>query len=121
MLVGTGSTVTLRNATVDANSGAGVALSERSTAVIISTTVTGNTANGVQLIHGSGAIFRPVVPLSVLTGNTGFDLKCLDGESSFAGPNAPGATTTARGSSLAGWAAASCPAAARLLTRRTLR
>ena len=97
VLVGTGSTVTLRNATVDANNGAGVALSERSTAVVISTSVTGNTANGVQLIHGSGVTFRPNLPLSVLTGNTGFDLKCLDGESSFTGPIAPGATVDCTG------------------------
>jgi hypothetical protein len=97
VLVGTGSTITLRNATVDANNGAGVALSERSTAVFVSVTVTGNTANGVQLIHGGGAIFRPVLPLSVLTGNTGFDLKCLDGESSFTGPIAPGATIDCTG------------------------
>ena len=49
------------------------------------------------MIHGSGATFRPVVPLSVLTGNTGFDLKCLDGESSFTGPIAPGATIDCTG------------------------
>jgi hypothetical protein len=97
VLVGSGSTVTLRNATIDANNGAGVALSERSTAILASTTVTGNTANGVQLIHGSGAIFRPLLPLSVLTGNAGFDLKCLDGESSFSGPIAPGATIDCTG------------------------
>jgi len=97
VLVGTGSTITLRNATVDANNGAGVALSERSTAVFVSVTVTGNTANGVQLIHGGGAIFRPILPLSVLTGNTGFDLKCLDGESSFTGPIAPGAVVDCTG------------------------
>ena len=97
ILVGTGSTVTLRNATVDANNGAGVALSERSTAVVVSTTVTGNTVNGVQLLHGSGVIFRPNLPVSVLTGNTGFDLKCLDAESSFTGNIAPGATVDCTG------------------------
>jgi hypothetical protein len=93
VLVGTGSTVTLRNATVDANNGAGVALSERSTAVIASTTVTGNTANGVQLIHGSAVVFRPFAPLSVVTGNTPFDLICLDGESSITGPVAGSPTS----------------------------
>jgi len=93
VLVGTGSTVTLRNATVDANNGAGVALSERSTAVIASTTVTGNTANGLQLIHGSAVVFRPLAPLSVVSGNTPFDLKCFDGESSITGPVAGSPTS----------------------------
>lgn len=97
VLVGSGSTLTLRNATIDANNGVGVALSERSTAVVVSTIVTGNTANGVQLVHGSAAIFRGGLPLSVLTGNTGFDLKCLDGESSFSGALAPGATVDCTG------------------------
>ena len=95
--VGIASAITLRNATVDANNGAGIALSERSTAVLGSTTVTGNTANGVQLIQGSAVVFRPFIPLSMLTGNTGFDLKCLDGESSFSGPIAPGATIDCTG------------------------
>ena len=93
----TGSVIALRNVTVDANNGAGVGLSERSTAVIFSSTVTGNTANGVQLMTGSGVVFRPNPPISVLLGNTGFDLKCLDGESSFSGPIAPGATIDCTG------------------------
>jgi hypothetical protein len=82
----TGSTIFLRNATVDANNGAGVQLSERSTATILSSAVTGNTVNGVQLVTGSGVIFRPNAPVTVVAGNTGFDLKCLDSESSITGP-----------------------------------
>jgi parallel beta helix pectate lyase-like protein len=78
-----GSAAVLRNATIDANNGAGVALSERSTAVLFSANVTNNTANGVQLIQGSGIVFRPNAPLSVISGNTGFDLKCFDTESSI--------------------------------------
>jgi len=80
---GIASSVVLRAATLDANNGAGVSLSERSTAVLFSASVTNNTANGVQLIQGSGVVFRPIAPLSVLSGNTGFDLKCFDGESSI--------------------------------------
>lgn len=83
---GIASSVVLRAATIDANNGAGVALSERSTAVLFSASVTGNTANGVQLIQGSAVVFRPFAPLSVVSSNTGFDLKCFDGESSITGP-----------------------------------
>jgi hypothetical protein len=83
---GVGSTVSIRAAAIDTNNGAGVALSERSTAVLFSATVTGNTANGVQLIQGSAVVFRPFAPLSVVSGNTGFDLKCFDVESSITGP-----------------------------------
>ena len=81
--VGIASSVVIRAATVDANNGAGVALTERSTVVLFSANVTNNTANGVQLAQGSGLVFRPFAPLSVLSGNTGFDLKCLDTESSI--------------------------------------
>jgi Right handed beta helix region len=93
----TGSTIFIRNAIIDANNGAGLQLSEHSTATIVSSSVTGNTANGVQLATGSGVIFRPNLPVSVLAGNTGFDLKCLDAESSFTGPIAPGATIDCTG------------------------
>ena len=80
---GIASSVVIRAATIDANNGAGVALSERSTAVLFSANVTNNTANGVQLIQGSGVVFRPNAPQSVISGNTGFDLKCFDTESSI--------------------------------------
>lgn len=53
------------------------------TAILFSANVTNNTANGVQLIQGSGVVFRPVAPLSVISNNTGFDLKCFDTESSI--------------------------------------
>ena len=94
---GIGSAVTIRAATIDANNGAGVTLTERSTSVFVSSTVTNNTANGVQLAQGSAAVFRPLAPFTVLSGNTGFDLKCSDAESSFTGPlaNSPVVDCTA--------------------------
>ncbi len=64
---------------------------------VFSGAVTGHTNNGVQLSQGSAAIFQPVLPLPNLSGNTGFDLKCLDGESSYTGPIAPGATIDCTG------------------------
>jgi parallel beta-helix repeat protein len=91
------STLVLRNATVDANNGTGVALSGRSVMTMVNGSVTNHTANGVQLSQGSAAIFQPALPLPVLSGNTPFDLKCLDGESSFSGPIAPGATIDCSG------------------------
>jgi hypothetical protein len=64
---------------------------------VFSSTVTGNTADGVQLSQGSAAIFQPFPPLTNLSGNGGTDLKCLDAESSYAGPIAPGATVDCTG------------------------
>jgi len=79
------------------NNGAGVALAARSTMNVVSSTITGNTVNGVQLSQGSAAIFQPIPPVSSLSGNTGIDLKCLDAESSYTGPLAPGATIDCTG------------------------
>ena len=62
-------------------------------------TVTGHAANGVQLSQGSAAIFQPTPapPFHNVTGNAGFDLACLDAESSFAGSPAPTATINCTG------------------------
>ena len=87
------SAVTLRAATIDANNGPGIALNERSTAVLVSSTVSNNTVNGLQLIQGGATVFRPLLPLNVVSGNTGFDLKCFDGESSITGPVAGSPTS----------------------------
>ncbi|HEV8144615.1 MAG TPA: right-handed parallel beta-helix repeat-containing protein [Methylomirabilota bacterium] len=91
------STLGLRDALVEANNGAGVALTARSIVNVVSSTITGNTANGIQLSQGSAAIFQPNLPISSLSGNAGTDLKCLDGESSFTGPIAAGATIDCTG------------------------
>jgi len=91
------STLILRGATVDNNNGAGVALSARSTMSAFSNTITGNSMDGVQLSQGSAAIFQPIAPFSNVSGNTGTDVICLDGESSITGPLAPGATVNCTG------------------------
>ena len=91
------STIVLRNATIENNNGTGVALSGRSVATVASSTVRGHTNNGVLLSQGSAAIFQPLLPLTVLTGNSPFDLKCLDAESSFTGPIADGAAVDCTG------------------------
>jgi len=86
-----GSAAVMRNATVEANNGAGVALTGRSTLSVFSGSITNNSVNGLQLSQGSAVIFNlalapiPVPPpLPSISGNTGTDLLCLDGESSFA-------------------------------------
>jgi hypothetical protein len=76
------STLVVRGATINANNGAGIALSARSVMTAFPTTVTNNTANGIQLSQGSAATFQ--VGSSTFGGNVGFDLKCLDKESSYA-------------------------------------
>ena len=91
------STLLVRNATIDNNNGTGIGLSSRSTMTMFSSTVTGHPASGVQLSQGSAAIFQAAPPVSSVTGNTGFDLSCLDAESSFAGPLAAGATIDCTG------------------------
>ena len=83
-----GSAVVLRNATVDKNNGTGVAVSGRSTLSVFSGTLTNHSGNGLQVSQGSAVLFQ--VPPASISPNTPFDLKCLDGESSFSGQ--PGGT-----------------------------
>jgi hypothetical protein len=91
------STLLVRNATIDGNNGTGIGLSSRSTMTMFSSTVTGHTANGIQLSQGSAAIFQAAPPVPNVTANAGFDLACLDAESSFTGPLAAGATIDCTG------------------------
>jgi parallel beta helix pectate lyase-like protein len=86
------STLVVRGATIDKNNGTGILLSGRSVMTVFPTTITNHTANGIQLSQGSAAIFQPVPPLVTFGGNVPFDLKCLDKESSYAGPVPAGAT-----------------------------
>ena len=95
--VAANATLVIRGATIDANNGAGIALSVRSTMNAVSSVITGNTANGIQLSQGSVAVFQPIAPFSNVSGNTGTDVICLDGESSVTGPLAPGATINCTG------------------------
>ena len=91
------SAVILRDALVEANAGAGVTLGVRSTMTVVSSMITGNGAEGIQLSQGSATVFQPNLPLSNVSGNTGLDLNCLDGESSVTGPITPGATSNCTG------------------------
>ena len=92
------STAVLRNATVNSNNGAGVLLVGRSTLSVISSTVTGNSVDGVELGQGSMAIFQPPpFALSSISGNAIIDLKCQDTESTFTGPVFDSPTTNCTG------------------------
>jgi hypothetical protein len=87
----------MRNATVENNNGVGVGVSSRSTLRLFSGTVTGHAGGGVLVSTGGAVIAEAAPPLPSLTGNTGFDLKCLDAESSFAGSLAAGAVVDCTG------------------------
>lgn len=95
--LGTASTAVLRNATVKSNNGAGVFLLGRSTLSVISSTVTGNSVDGVELGQDSLAIFQPIAPLANISGNAVIDLKCQDAQSTFTGPLASSFTTNCTG------------------------
>jgi hypothetical protein len=87
------SAAVLRNATVQSNTGAGVLLLGRSTLSVVSSTVTGNSVNGVELGQDSLAIFQPNAPLANISSNAGTDLKCRDTQSTYTGSVANSFTT----------------------------
>jgi len=92
------STAELRNATVQSNNGAGVLVLGRSTLSVVSSTVTGNSVNGIELGQDSLAIFLgPPFSLSNISGNAGTDLKCRDTQSTFTGPVFDSPTTNCTG------------------------
>jgi len=96
--LGVASAAVLRNATVQSNNGAGVLLLGRSTLSLISSTVTGNSVNGIELGQDSLAIFLgPPFSLSNISGNAGTDLKCRDTQSTFTGPVFDSPTTNCTG------------------------
>ena len=92
-----GSAAVVRNATIQANNGAGLNVAGRSTVSMFSGSLTNNSANGLQLSQGSAVLFQPVPPLASISGNTGTDLLCLDGESSFTGQLAGSPTISCTG------------------------
>src|SRR5215831_4357385 len=97
IVLGLASAAVVRNATIQANNGAGLNLAGRSTVSMFSGIVTTNTINGLQLSQGSTVLFQNVPPLASIGGNTGTDLLCLDGESSFTGPLTGSPTITCTG------------------------
>lgn len=73
------------DANISGNTGNGITLQLRSTAVLSNSTVNSNTGNGILLSQGSALqLGSPVT----VTGNTGFGLLCVDPEGSFAGNTA---------------------------------
>lgn len=96
-----GSSLEIRDATIEGNTGTGVTLSTRSTARMSGNTkIKGNTENGILLMAGGGLLL-PASAMTV-TGNTLFGLQCTDGESSFAG------TTTGISGNTGGQVSSSC-------------
>jgi len=78
-----GSSVTIRDAIITNNVGAGVFLSFRSQAQISGNTIQNNVppgGDGIRLVFGSGLL--GAAPIGSVTGNAGFGLNCTDGESS---------------------------------------
>ena len=100
-----GSSVLMRNASIQANNGPGLTLSTRSQAQVSGTTIQNNldvptpngfvnAGDGIRLLLGSALL--PTGPNSSISGNQGFGLQCFDAESSVNGlpaiqaPNIPG-------------------------------
>jgi parallel beta-helix repeat protein len=82
-----GSSLQIRNATINENNGFGVALSLRSSAQMSGNTIQNNTGSGlgdgIRLIFGSTLfIDPPPAARNTITGNSGFGLNCTDGEAS---------------------------------------
>jgi hypothetical protein len=81
-----GSSLSIRDAVISNNVGFGVILTLRSSAQIGSSTIQNNTASvpgtgdGIRLQFGSAVI--GLAPNGSLSGNAGFGLGCIDGESS---------------------------------------
>jgi parallel beta-helix repeat protein len=80
-----GSSLEIQYANINNNIGNGVGLSVRSTARMIGGTVNGNSGHGFLLSCGGGLLLWTPAAVTAVTGNSGFGIDCLDGESSFAG------------------------------------
>jgi parallel beta-helix repeat protein len=80
-----GSSLDIRFATINGNTGDGVTLSLRSTARMFDDIVNNNTGNGISLALGGGLLLQSGVTPVTVAGNTFYGLQCNDGESSFAG------------------------------------
>jgi hypothetical protein len=78
-----GSKIELENANISNNTGYGIFAQLQSSVHSINTTVNSNSKDGVQLTSGSGLLLDD--PQNTATSNGGFDLNCLDAESSVAG------------------------------------
>jgi parallel beta-helix repeat protein len=79
------STVTISDATINLNAGAGVGLDTNSTAQIASSTINNNGDHGIRLLFGSK--LKMATPATVVGANRGYGLWCGDAESSVFGTN----------------------------------
>jgi parallel beta-helix repeat protein len=78
-----GTNFDIRSATISNNTGNGVTLTTRSTARMYDDTISNNTGNGIWLALGGGLLLQS--PPVAVTGNPGFGISCVDGESSYYG------------------------------------
>jgi hypothetical protein len=78
-----GTSLTIRNATIDGNTGNGIMLDSRSIATIFGGTVNNNAGNGILLQFGGGLVLPN--PAAEVFGNTLFGLQCFGTESSYGG------------------------------------
>jgi len=78
-----GASLEIRSTTISGNTGNGITLALGSVARMFQDTVSGNTANGILLTLGGGLGLDP--PAVTVTGNTLFGLQCSGTESSYSG------------------------------------
>jgi hypothetical protein len=70
----------IRDAQIQANNGAGLIISLRSSVQMTGTTIRNNANDGIRLVLGAALL--PLAPVSTITGNTGAGIQCADSESS---------------------------------------
>ena len=80
VFAGLGTSMIIRDAQIQANNGAGLIISLRSTVQMTGTTVRNNSTDGIRLVLGAALL--PLAPVSTVTGNTGAGIQCTDSESS---------------------------------------
>src|SRR5262249_15630997 len=80
VFAGVGTTMLIRDAQIQANHGAGLIISLRSSVQMTGTTVRNNAADGIRLVFGAALL--PLGPVSTITGHTGAGIQCTDSQSS---------------------------------------
>ena len=80
VFAGVGTSMFIRDAQIQANNGAGLIISLRSSVQMTGTTIRNNANDGIRLVLGAALL--PLAPVSTITGNTGAGIQCADSESS---------------------------------------
>ena len=78
-----GASLQIQSTTINGNTGNGINLQLRSTARIYDDTVNNNTGNGILLVQGAALSLQN--PVATVTGNGQFGLQCGGGEASYDG------------------------------------